>query len=167
MRRRLVVWSLIMLFMLSINSIIYSQKKKTELTKKQQDIKKLLVLTGSDKIAIQIIDQMIGTFKITMSQVPDEYWKRVKKKFDAGTLVELVIPIYEKHLTHDDIKGLIKFYQSPVGKKLVSVTPDITRESYTVGEKWGRQIAEEIMTELKEEEFSEKENEIKEKEQED
>lgn len=34
-----------------------------------------------------------------------------------------MIPIYDKYYTEDDIKQLTDFYQTPIGKKVISSTP--------------------------------------------
>jgi uncharacterized protein len=62
--------------------------------------------------------------------------------------VDLIVPVYDRNLTHDDIKELIRFYETPTGRKFVSVLPKITQESMAVGEKWGRDLAMRVMTKL-------------------
>ena len=47
-----------------------------------------------------------------------------------------------------DIDGLIAFYESPLGRKVTATLPQITRESMTAGQQWGRAKAEEVMREL-------------------
>jgi uncharacterized protein len=38
-----------------------------------------------------------------------------------AALFDEYIPLYNKYFTHDDIKQLIKFYESPIGKRSVEV----------------------------------------------
>ena len=68
---------------------------------------------------------------------------------NANELVELVIPIYGKYLTHNDVKQLIRFYKRPVGKKLIEVQPMIMQESMMIGQEWGLKIAEKVVKSLK------------------
>lgn len=44
-------------------------------------------------------------------------------------LLEATIPAYQHHFTHGEIQGLIQFYSSPLGKKLLKETPAIMTES--------------------------------------
>ena len=60
----------------------------------------------------------------------------------------MLIPIYDKHFSHNDIKELIQFYESPIGKKYLEATPSITQESYRAGEEWGNKIGLDIINEL-------------------
>lgn len=119
-----------------------------EAAAKRQDIRKLLEVTGSAKLGQQVLAQMMNTFRSTNPKVPDEFWDQVQKEFDSGSLIDLVVPIYEKHLTHEDIRGMLSFYESPLGRKLIEVTPAITQESMTAGQQWGLEIAKRIQKRL-------------------
>jgi hypothetical protein len=117
---------------------------------KRQDIRKLLEVTGSAKLGQQVLAQMMQTFKSTNPKVPEEFWDEVMKEFDSGTMIDLVVPVYEKHLTHEDVKGMLAFYESPLGQKLIAVTPAITQESMQAGQQWGLGIARRIQKRLEE-----------------
>ena len=121
---------------------------RAEETQKQKDIRKLLKITGSGELGTQVMSQMIGNMKKAMPQVPDKFWSDFMKEVHTEELVDLIVPVYDRNLTHDDVKELIKFYESPTGKKFVSVLPKITQESMSVGEKWGRELAMKVMTKL-------------------
>ena len=66
--------------------------------------------------------------------------------------VDLLVPVYDRNLSQADVTELIKFYESPTGKKFVSVLPKITQESMGVGEKWGRELAMKVMLKLQQQE---------------
>lgn len=55
--------------------------------------------------------------------------------------------IYKKYLTLDELKQIVLFYESPVGKKLGEVTPTMAAEGMEVGQ----QLSVEMMTTLQEE----------------
>lgn len=117
---------------------------------KRAEIKKLLVLTGSREMALQAIDQMIGQFKQTMPQVPDDFWKdaAAEMKTQIDDLLDLCIPAYERQLTHDEIKELVKFYESPIGRKLVAAQPQIQMDCMQAGQEWGQKIGEKVAKKL-------------------
>lgn len=121
---------------------------RAEETLKQKDIRKLLKITGSGELGTQVMGQMIGNMKKAMPQVPDKFWADFMKEVHTDELIDLIVPVYDRNLTHDDVKELIRFYESPTGKKFVSVLPKITQESMVVGEKWGRDLAMKVMTKL-------------------
>lgn len=109
---------------------------------KQDDIRALMALTGAGRLGAQFVDQMMASFKETYPNVPDSFWKAFVSEIKADKLADKLVPIYDKYLTHDDIRQLIAFYRSPVGAKLIGVLPQITQDSLKVGQEWGREVAE-------------------------
>jgi hypothetical protein len=57
-------------------------------------------------------------------------------------------PVYAKHFTHDDIRALLAFYASDIGKKTLVVMPMALQESAQVGQVWANEMAPEIKAEL-------------------
>ena len=117
-------------------------------SQKQKDIRKLLKITGSGELGQQVMGQMMANFKKSMPQVPEKFWSDFMKEVHTDELVDLIVPVYDRNLTHDDVKELIRFYETPTGKKFVSVLPKITQESMVVGEKWGRDLGMRVMVKL-------------------
>src|SRR4030067_3394133 len=87
------------------------------------DIRQLIHMTGEGELGVQIMQQMITQYKQTMPDVPARFWDRFMQEVNPNDLTELVVPIYDRHFTHDDIKGLLKFYQTPLGQKLIAKPP--------------------------------------------
>jgi len=118
-------------------------------TPKQKDIRKLLVLTGSAQLGMQVMSQMMQQFKQAKPNVPEKFWVDFMKKVRVDDLIGLIVPIYDKHLSHPEVKDLIAFYGTPTGRKLVRVLPQITQESMGAGQKWGMKIGTAVAEELK------------------
>jgi len=57
------------------------------------------------------------------------YLAEFRKQFDADTVTNQLVGIYEKHFTEDEIKDLLEFYGSPLGQKVAAEMPKITREA--------------------------------------
>lgn len=125
-----------------------SAGQKPAETQKQKDIRKLLKITGSGELGTQVMAQMIGNMKKAMPQVPEKFWGDFMKEVHTDELIDLIVPVYDRNLSQGDITELIKFYESPTGKKFVSVLPKITQESMGVGETWGRNLAMKVMVKL-------------------
>lgn len=133
---------LAILCLLALAPALQAQQGNT----KEQDIRKLLVLTGSDKLGEQIIDQMMTTFGT--DEANKAFWDGFRAEIDSEELIRMTIPIYDKHLTHEEIKGLIAFYQTPLGAKLIEKLPAIAQDSMAVGMKWGGEIAQKAMAKM-------------------
>jgi hypothetical protein len=109
------------------------------------DIRKLMVLTGAGQLGVQTMQEMVKALKPLVPQAPESFWQEFAAKINPDDLVEMVIPIYAKHLGAEDVKALIKFFESPAGRKLSSVQPAIMRESMAAGQAWGGRIAQELI----------------------
>ena len=115
---------------------------------KEADIRKLLAVTGAEKMGAQAMAQMTVSLRKAMPQVPERFWVDFQAEVKTGELVELVVPIYDKHLTDKDVKTLLRFYETPTGKRYVAEMPAITQESMVAGQEWGKSIGQRVMVKL-------------------
>ena len=115
---------------------------------KAADIRTLLTLTQAGEMAVQMMQEMLNSYRQGLPQVPDEFWVGFAKKIKTEDLVDMLVPIYDRHLTHSEVVSLIGFFEGPVGKKLISVQPSIMKESMQVGQQWGEKIGNEMTAEL-------------------
>lgn len=123
---------------------------------KDKAIRQLLELTGAKKLGSQIITQLINSSKIENPDVPDDLWERCKAQLSIDSLTEQIIPLYAKYYTTSEIEQLIKFYQSPVGQKVVSTMPYIMKESMEIGEQYGMRAMQKLADQLEAEGYFDK-----------
>jgi uncharacterized protein len=105
----------------------------------EKDIEKFLSINGSSATYDLAFEQMVTRFKINRADAPDEIWKEVRIQIfdkEISALNKMLIPIYMKHFSHAEIKALIEFYQSPIGKKMTGTISPITIESIHISQKW-------------------------------
>ncbi len=115
---------------------------------KEQDIRQLFALTGSDKAGQQVMEQMIPEMQKSQPQIPAEFWEGIRKKIKEGGLTERLVPVYDKYYTKEEVKALVAFYQTPLGKKVTATIPGITKDSQAVGAAWGQEIAQEVIQDI-------------------
>ncbi len=123
---------------------------------KREKIKHLLELTGSGKLGMQVMDQMMSSFKNSYSTVKQEFWDNFRKEINANDIENLILPVYDKYYTETDIDQLITFYNSPIGKKMINTMPLVMQESMKAGQNWGREIDEKVLARLKEKGYLDK-----------
>ncbi len=78
-----------------------------------------------------------------MSQISDETKKAdFKKEFDATlpSLYDKMADTFTKNYTHDDIKKMIEFYNSPVGIKIQKNASTILKEQGPFMQEWQIQL---------------------------
>ena len=60
-----------------------------------------------------------------------EHISEEAKLMSKNLLEEEMLALYDKHFTHQEIKDLIWFYESPTGKKIIEKSPELTKEIMT------------------------------------
>lgn len=142
--------------LLILSLLVLSLTVNAQTSSKNEKIKHLLEISGTAKIGIQAMDQMISYFQNSYSDVGQKFWDDFRKEISAEGMIELIIPIYDKYYTESDIDQLIVFYNSPVGKKMINTMPQVMQESMAAGQNWGKQIGKKIIARLKENGYMEK-----------
>ncbi|WP_423823196.1 DUF2059 domain-containing protein [Salinisphaera sp. SPP-AMP-43] len=64
---------------------------------------------------------------------------------DGDALYSVLAPIYQKHFNLVELNQLVTFYQSPLGQKLVRVSPELLTETLDLGSQWGLSLVPEIV----------------------
>lgn len=107
---------------------------------KQDDIKKMLKLLQIEKSMDAVMNSMLPMMRQQAGKAQDEatnlkidefmefFTKEFKLMMDK-MINDDFVKIYDKHFTHEDIKDIIKFYESPSGKKYIEKTPELTTET--------------------------------------
>ena len=64
--------------------------------------------------------------------------------FGINEIRKFTVSLYAKHFTEEELKQLVEFYSSPVGKRMVELTPKITEESVAFGLKQGERAVQRV-----------------------
>jgi len=122
-----------------------SDREKTE------NIQRLMKIIEVEKLQQSMLDQILVALKPMMAQAPagDEQLRRklerfseiVSEEFKKLDFMSINIDLYNEYFTNDEIKGLIQFYESPVGKKAIQVLPEITQKGMRRGMELGSTVA--------------------------
>ena len=115
------------------------------------DIEKLMVITGSadlaTQMATQITDAFLNSFKeSTQNVVPPRAIEIIRelfsteftRAFGGPEIRDQQIALYAKYFTHADVKGLIAFYETDLGRKAVANMPSLMREGGEIGQRWAQ-----------------------------
>jgi uncharacterized protein len=114
------------------------------------DIEKLMVVTGQAELGIQVAttisDAFLNGFKETQKDVPPRAIEIIRevvnsefaKGFNGPEFKDRQIALYAKYFTHAEIKGLIAFYESELGRKTIANMPHLMREGAEIGQQWAQ-----------------------------
>ena len=120
----------------------------------EEKLKLFFKASGSEASFKVAISQTITLIKGQYPDITNELWDRIGKEFQETSLDELVtmlVPVYSRHLTSEDLDEIIAFYQTPAGMKYAQKTPFIMQESMQVGGQWGLKIGNDLVEKLNEE----------------
>lgn len=121
---------------------------------KRTDITTLLDVTGAlnvgKKMEDYVVNQMTEDLKENRPDIPAKMYAVLQEvvhstiEDNLDELAELLIPMYHRHFSHGEIKGLLTFYRSDLGRKTIALTTVIAREGLASGRQWGRAVSPEI-----------------------
>ncbi len=111
-----------------------------------ESVKQLMHKTGAGELGVQAMNQMLPALKNLVPDAPEAFWSDYMAKFNPDDLIKMTVPIYQKYLTEDEVQALNAFYDTPAGKKLIKVQPQIMQESMMAGQQWGQAVAQDVMT---------------------
>lgn len=111
-------------------------------------ILEVLRLTDSAELGKQLMDQMLGAFEGSTPGVPEEFWSGFRGEVDTDELIEIMVPIYARHLSEAELDALIAFYSSEHGRSIVGKMPQVVQESMLAGQEWGADLARRVLERL-------------------
>ena len=106
-------------------------------------VRKLMAVSGSDATLKMIPEQILSMIEQQAPALPESVKVEIQAMFSEEALLSLMdqmVPIYAKYYTQQDMDDLIAFYDTPLGKKLSTVQPQITLESMSVAQQWAAEI---------------------------
>jgi hypothetical protein len=96
---------------------------------KEDLIKKFVQIYGVKENMQTNFDQMTATLK------PDQA-EAFRQSVKVDEIVDLLLPIYDKHFSADDLRAYIRFYSSAEGRKLVQTLPLLMKDSVDISMKY-------------------------------
>jgi len=115
----------------------------------EADVRRMMETSGAAATTTQIMTQVVSQFRESLPQVPAEFWDRFLERVDGSDVVEMMVPIYARHFTRAEIQDILAFYETPTGQKLIATMPTVMQEVLATSQQWGRDLAEQLMEELK------------------
>jgi hypothetical protein len=145
---------LIIAFAVALPGIVSADELTPE---KQADIRQLIGIAGA-KLPAQLAHataQSTARFlRDARPGIPERFYAVLGRELIAlfeermeapGGLVERLTSVYATHFTHPEVKQLLAFYQTPVGRKSMEILPLLVNESTA----WGQALAPEIQKRLR------------------
>jgi uncharacterized protein len=113
-------------------------------------IREMLALTHASDLAIKAMETSLPAQRAANPMIPAVFWDRflTQAKSRRRELDDLIIVVYDRHFTTSELRQLIAFYKTPIGRKLLDEQPAIAQESIIAGQAWGQKIGMEVGQQL-------------------
>jgi uncharacterized protein len=108
---------------------------------KQADIRSLLEFVGArDQLQAAVSDsaaQYREKLLSSAAKLPDDSQRQAlitgasanfQRNFDRQRALQQIAGIYDKHYSDDEVRGLLDFFSSPLGRKFAAESPKIAKE---------------------------------------
>ncbi|MDR3554469.1 MAG: DUF2059 domain-containing protein [Syntrophobacteraceae bacterium] len=127
---------------------------------KQRVIEQLLRVSGYDKnfdaSMKLLVEPLLQTMTLSLKKVqpilPDPALRIIREEASAvmsgakakKSLREKIYAVYDNTFTTEELRGLVNFYSSPLGRKVSAAMPEIIRESRTMTQAWALELIPEL-----------------------
>lgn len=127
------------------------------------DIRKLIEITGVKGIMDRLWVQMLPQFRaIVLANLPQTNDREdiasraaqdmVNRLRSDNAIYDMLIPIYARHFSDKDLKGILAFYESPLGHRFVSETPLLSEDLHKAfTAHWNLVVTPQIVAEMSKE----------------
>ncbi len=118
-------------------------------SEKEKDIRKLLKVSGILDQLTYMQDSLLNSVSLMVTgsfpNIPDPFWEEFNElvgKKGMDDLTTQVIPVYDKHMSHETVKKLITMFETPFWNEWKEKMPLISREAGVIGSEWGREYTQ-------------------------
>lgn len=115
------------------------------------DIDRLLETTHAMELAGQMTELVTAQFLANLKQLRpdlpqaalDAVPQAVREVVAANSesLHAALVALYARHFTHADVRAMLDFYRTDIGRKTIEVMPKLMQDSMALGAQWGQSIA--------------------------
>ena len=128
------------------------EEKTAPAREKRADIERLMKVTKAAEMGAQMGDLMAQQIvQLSGADTPEAVARcrefaatAVREMLAQKGLMKELVPVYEKHFSHEEIREMIAFYETPLGKKSIEVMPEVMADSMQIGQRWAARVMPEV-----------------------
>lgn len=137
MKNNWIIASFLTLSLTSLSAFAEAPSKENVLT--------LMNNIGAGNMSKQMIAQFQPALRQMIPEADEEFWSKINENMKPANIDEVMIPVYQQHLSAAEVKDINAFYNSAAGKKMLAIQPLLVKESIEAGKKWGQDTATQIV----------------------
>ena len=145
---------------LTVPAFAQTQTKAPD-SEKIENIRRLIKVTRGEDMRDAMVNQFLDALKpmfanagpadVRSRQLFNRFSDLLFEEFRKIDFTSITVSLYDKYFTNEEVLGLIRFYETPVGQKAVQVLPMLIQESMARGQAQGELAASRAMSRLAEE----------------
>lgn len=112
--------------------------------------RQILIVTNSADMFMQGVTASLPTQRMAAPQIPAAFWDTVMVRIEeqADSLLTLLTPVYTETFSLEELQGLLQFYESPLGQRMIELQPMVVSKSMEIGQRWGANIGMSVAQEF-------------------
>jgi len=114
----------------------------------EQQVRKLMDTIGLGRSLRQMNSQIETSMKQSLPCVASNFWQDFVDQNGSREFIGRLVPVYQKHFTGDEVEGMVKFYSSPLGQKVLTEMPAAMAEANQAGEQWSHEHGQQMIAKL-------------------
>ena len=148
--RLLTVWTFVCAVALCAGRAEAAQASVPGDPEKAQLVRQILDVTHAADQMITAIEASLPAQRAARPALPTIFWDRfiAQARQRRTELIDAIVPVWSGAFTLDELRGLLQFYQGPLGQRLLEVQPGLLREAAQAGQRWGNQIGNDVGRQL-------------------
>jgi hypothetical protein len=115
----------------------------------EAQVRQLMEVVGVGKMLSQMNSQAVSAMQQSMPCVPADFWQNYMDANQTQQFIGRLVPVYQHHFTADELEGMLKFYRSPLGQKVINEMPTTMTEANQAGQQWSHERSDQMISELK------------------
>lgn len=126
------------------------------------DIRRLIELNGTKAVGAQLLRSLLEPMRQMLleklaahengKQIVDRFIQLAESRASSEDFINILVPVYARHFSHEDIKSMIAFFDSPPGRRYVQEAPAYMGDVQEVAsEHWNLIVKPEILEQMRKE----------------
>jgi hypothetical protein len=140
----------VLAFMLAIPFVARAQTTQDSDAEQTALARQFLEATGALEQGFRIIEASLPAQRAANPAIPAVFWDRLLAQVKArrDEFLNEVIPVFARLFTSAELKGLVDFYRSPLGRRLLEIQPQMAKEIGEASQRWGQRLSLEVAQQL-------------------
>ena len=110
-----------------------------------EQVREYFLLVHLDRSVHGAMEQMLKASRAAAPPyLPDSVWEDMSKTFAAYDLTSEMVPIYQRHISQEDMAAILAFYHTESGRRLIDAQPAMVAEAQATFPSLGRKLGQEV-----------------------